>query len=527
MNRKDTRWPFLVLCITIACGGLSHAQQEEKKPRPNFTVGKETTYVDGPLTKDGYIDYAAALNKRLSVGVTPENNANVLLWKAFGPHPNGETMPPEFFKWLGYEPPERGEYFTDLHGYLRTHLKVDPEKQPMSIDEIFDRVSERPWIARQYPEVADYLKANAKPLALVVEATRRSHYFSPLVPTGDAGLLSALVPGVQKCRQLAHALTARAMLHLGEGRDDEAWQDLLACHRLGRLVGRSATAIESLVGIAIDTIANHADLVYLERSKLNAKQLAERLRDLQRLPPMPTMADRVDLGERFVFLDCVLSVASGRDAVLGGIAAGQRKALTPKDKEALASIHWDLALRNANRWYDRAAAAMRLQDRAAREAALKELVQDADIRGVHASKLRKQMIADALLGKAPTPQALGESIGDVLIGLLMPAVTKLQHASDRTTQRAANLHVAFALAAYQRDHKRYPMKLEALAPAYLPQLPQDIFSGKALVYRLTPNGYLMYSVGVNGQDDQGRSADDEPPGDDLTVRMPLPEPRKR
>src|SRR5262245_50022047 len=77
MNRKDTRWLFLVLCIMIACGGLSHAQQKDKPPRPNFTVSKETTYVDGPLTREGYIDYTAALNKRLSEAVTPENNANV------------------------------------------------------------------------------------------------------------------------------------------------------------------------------------------------------------------------------------------------------------------------------------------------------------------------------------------------------------------------------------------------------------------------------------------------------------------
>ena len=44
--------------------------------------------------------------------------------------------------------------------------------------------------------------------------------------------------------------------------------------------------------------------------------------------------------------------------------------------------------------------------------------------------------------------------------------------------------------------------------------------GKALIYRSTDDGYLLYSVGVNGVDDKGRTADDEPPGDDLVVRMP-------
>src|SRR5205807_2410594 len=123
--------------------------------------------------------------------------------------------------------------------------------------------------------------------------------FSPLTPKGDSGLIGALLPGVQKCRALGSALAIRAMLHLGEGRDDDAWQDLLACHRLGRLVARGGTLIEELVGIAIDTIASGADLAYLDRAKLSAKQLMDRLRDLHQLPPMPGIADKVDLLERF------------------------------------------------------------------------------------------------------------------------------------------------------------------------------------------------------------------------------------
>ena len=61
--------------------------EEQKKHKPKFTISKETTYVTGPLTKDGTIDYAAALHQRLSQGVTPESNANVLFWKATGSLP--------------------------------------------------------------------------------------------------------------------------------------------------------------------------------------------------------------------------------------------------------------------------------------------------------------------------------------------------------------------------------------------------------------------------------------------------------
>ena len=53
--------------------------------RHRVTVSKETTYFTEPLREDGYPDYVAALNRRMSEGVTPENNAVALWWQAMGP----------------------------------------------------------------------------------------------------------------------------------------------------------------------------------------------------------------------------------------------------------------------------------------------------------------------------------------------------------------------------------------------------------------------------------------------------------
>src|SRR5436190_1459087 len=44
-----------------------------------YTIGKETTVVDGPLRKDGTIGYVHAINEILSDGVTKDNNAAILL----------------------------------------------------------------------------------------------------------------------------------------------------------------------------------------------------------------------------------------------------------------------------------------------------------------------------------------------------------------------------------------------------------------------------------------------------------------
>src|SRR5262249_23286458 len=267
---------------------------EEKPPTPKFPVGKETTYITEPLDKEGYLDYETALNDRLGKGITPEKNANVLIWKALGPRPEGRDMPAEFFKRLGIEePPEKGDYFIELTpAFVRDYLKLDRSDWGEVLDQQ-GRATERPWQAKDYPHIAAWLKANEKPLALVIEATKRPDYFNPLVshPKGPGALMGALMPSVQKCRELAGALAARAMLRAGEGRFDEAGQALLACQRLGRLVARGATLIEGLVGIAINQVASNADLAYLERAGLTAKQAQERLKDLQGLPPVPPFAD--------------------------------------------------------------------------------------------------------------------------------------------------------------------------------------------------------------------------------------------
>jgi hypothetical protein len=456
-----------------------------KQRKPRFTISKETTYVLGPVDKDGYIDYATALNERLSQGVTPANNANVLIWKAIGPRPEGALMPAEFYKWLSIDkPPENGDYFIGLEKYLKEHLKIDDPEQAEAIRDQQTRSTQRPWTAQQYPHIAGWLKMNEKPMAVLIEATRRSHYFSPLVPgkpdKGPTSLFSALIPAVQKTRELAVLLAARAMLRVGAGRHNEAWQDLLACHRLGRHVARGATLIEGLVGIALDHVASAADVALLAHSDLSAQQIKERLRDLQQLPPMPLMADKLELGERFVFLDSIKLFEQGGIDAIEGIAAGHRsKAPGPIAQRYLESIHWDEALRSANRWYDRLAAAMRIKDHEERHKQLYQL--EVEIKTLKAKTVEAAALIRMTLG---TPQAKGKAIGDILICLLVPAFVRVQQAWERTEQEQQNLHLAFALAAYRRDHGRYPQKLDTLAPTYLPRIPLD--PGASHSFRVAP-----------------------------------------
>lgn len=101
---------------------------------------------------------------------------------------------------------------------------------------------------------------------------------------------------------------------------------------------------------------------------------------------------------------------------------------------------------------------------------------------------------------------------------------------DRLTERA--LEVSLALERFRCEHRGYPASLDELVPHYLRALPLDPWSGRALGYRREvdlPDGrpaYLLYSVGVDGEDNGGKAApsgrefdaiNGEAPGTDYSV----------
>src|SRR5262249_36885918 len=155
---------ILVLLVLAGCSTSTPNPEDDdgdgaqKRPRGKFTISKETTYITGPRDKNGYIDYAAALNKRLRKGITPANNANVLLWKAFGPHPEGRKVSAEYFQAMGIDaPPERGDYFMSLSRFEQKPLTGPGgslRTRTNEIDGQLDRAREQPWTEKKYPVIA-------------------------------------------------------------------------------------------------------------------------------------------------------------------------------------------------------------------------------------------------------------------------------------------------------------------------------------------------------------------------------------
>ena len=140
----------------------------------------------------------------------------------------------------------------------------------------------------------------------------------------------------------------------------------------------AASAIDWLVGISLDAVACKSDLSYIEHARLDNKRLKACLSDLERLPPMPGLADKIDFFERMMLIDTVTMIQRKepkrfRDRRTS-TATTQRATLSWLKAGLLANAcNWDLILRDTNRWFDRLGTATRLKDRTERNAELKKI----------------------------------------------------------------------------------------------------------------------------------------------------------
>jgi hypothetical protein len=79
---------------------------------------------------------------------------------------------------------------------------------------------------------------------------------------------------------------------------------------------------------------------------------------------------------------------------------------------------------------------------------------------------------------------------------------------------------AIAIERYRRAHsEQLPASLSDLSPSYLQATPVDPFTGRPLLYIKMPNGYTVYSAGVNRSDDKGDVSAQWAGGSDLGIAV--------
>ena len=251
----------IALLLTTALS-MAQTPPPATAPHPKFTIGKDTTLIDGPLNPDGTINYVAAINKILSEGVTNENNAAIPLLSIkivplipVTPGVSLEKQADAVLAELHASPPADRPSFQTFEAYMAK--KENPDNPALADQEkysqILDDCQSHPWKSANHPEVADWLKQSDAALRTAEQAARMRHYFVPFVSSSDPPKTTDALPPLANVSSIyRHAFVARAMLVAGEGDLPGALGHLQAMRRMARLLDQEHVFIFHLIGMAVE-----------------------------------------------------------------------------------------------------------------------------------------------------------------------------------------------------------------------------------------------------------------------------------
>jgi hypothetical protein len=496
--------------------------------KPKVKIGKDTTYIDGPLTEDGYVDYLGGLNQILSKGVTPENNAAVLLLQVSPTEFRGnEKYLKHYCKALGIKLiPLQGDYFQTLKEFsdqeVRNRSKgASTSKQTSelreSIQKDYATAGAAPWKKEEIPSMAKWVKGNERHLALLQKASMRSHYYHPMLDAGDGegpSVVQVLLPQAQQARSFARALGVRSMMYLGEGEITKCTKDLIAIRRLGNHIAKGATLVEQLVGIAIVGLAQNLEQKMALSERLSTKQLLEYRRTIDQNRVQSSMVRAVSGCERFMYLDCVQYLMKGGFSDLNGflglndslIGSGKEQTLMQElvDKFVSQSTDWSFTMKLGNQVYDKYEKTFqKTTDWIEQQKALKEIEKEIQ-------QLAKTPTVDLLLkGLLGGPEVRGEIVGQFLVGLVLPAFSAAASAEKRAQVMDDLSFIVISAAAHKIEMGDYPTSINGFSKKIVGQLPIDRYAKAAYHYRREGKGFVVYSVGPNQKDEQGNGVYNE------------------
>jgi hypothetical protein len=286
-------------------------------------------------------------------------------------------------------------------------------------------------------------------------------------------------------------------------------------HQLARMIAQGPTLIELLVGSAIESMACAGEAVLLRQGLLTAVQARSFLNDLNALPDWPDSARAMNGMQRYALFDAYSHVVRARDASLlfAVTESAEIKQVFTRLLEVPAECDWDEPLRVCNQWYDRAVQAMGIKSRGQRLEALHRL---SDQLGALRDSTADPRILEDRLAIVDRKER-GAIIGELLTATLMTSFAQSREAEDRVTARSRLSRLGMALVCHRAEQGRLPASLDDLNPRIVEPGLTDPFTDKAFVYKPDENGFLLYSLGSNEQDDGGRTYGEEEGVDDLVV----------
>lgn len=290
-----------------------------------------------------------------------------------------------------------------------------------------------------------------------------------------------LFPQYARYREATRWLSARALLDAHLGDMDAAVDRIETALRMSRHVDDDPILIGTLVAIAMQAIAMDGAERALSEGPAPSPQAAQRLQEVARSIDNDEALNRALRGEAAMRIDLMREVALEPDTA--------REMFSNVDS----GDPWDRVL---SLYHLRIMRPVRNAD----VIACLEETEDQIRVAQGLTRLRQPPSAKmpGLLGKLGVPGTLP------LVRMVgMPTWDRARQKTEFAQQHVDLLDVALDLKLHKATHGEYPPTGADLEAALGRRLPEDRYTNKPLKYRREGDGFVLYSVGPDGDDDGG------------------------
>lgn len=322
----------------------------------------------------------------------------------------------------------------------------------------------------------------------------------------ERSLIDVLLPHFGPARKSANLLCFDARVAIREGDPDRAIENYIAVLHLARQCNEEPFLISRLVGIAIHElcISEFQWAVREDRNRLSLEHLTK----LAHTHSLLEGSSRMGLDtERWMFQDFLQRMYTDDGHGNGHVTAegfawlrslgygpsGSSADLMDAVEEhaGLRSATMPLGLMFSNDRLTEATLHREMMDRL-------EFVLDHGPEWVAIVQDVERDLATEHIKSISNP------LRRSLVSALMPALGKTTLRAFIYQQSRESFSLMLAIEAHRLKHGQLPQSLDVLEPSFLPSVPMDLMNpGQRIQFQPRADGYLIYSVGSDGDDDFG------------------------
>jgi hypothetical protein len=372
---------------------------------------------------------------------------------------------------------------------------------------LLDTVQDKEWITElteeEFALMKQWLSDNTEAAEFFKKAVEKPYCWWER-KAEDNFILNYLMPELRPIRNLVKTIVWQAKLKAYDGHTKEAFDDLLVCYRAGRHFKGPRTLVDQLLGMGIQGISIKNIFVILDNQNVDKQLLKDLQVRLEELMAEDIYTINYKL-ERFLGLDflqrCYTDNGRGSGHMIPGRTLELMSSIDGSYKSndetweklefgyylavSIASANRRDMNRELNKFYDTLE-----QWKTKTPCQLHKENAELEMELENWSSLRRARYW-------PVP-------------LLMPALDAINKTAYHHNMYVDAAITTIAVIRFKQNTSDYPENLDDLVTAgYLKSMPMDPWSDRPLVYKRTDDGFILYGIGSNFEDDGGKVARDD------------------